>query len=335
MIGLTSPRLASIEFDRVSNRKQIDMLIGSDHPVFHQVLREVNGRHQKDPVARQTPLGWVCFGPTSKSYSLVNTHAHMTRTYRTGQVNVNDTNNLLRKSWELDAIGIRDNSIRAMTKDETKAMETAQSTQVLKDGRYEIGIPWKEGEPEFKNNFEMALSSLCNLETSLLKKPEIASAYCEIIKDYVDKEYVRKVPMKDEEQWFLPHFAMVNNQKASTKVRIVFDTAAKLEGKSLNDAIHSGPKLQRELVDVLTRFRRAPVALTADISQMFLQVGLTEKDRRFHQFYGEDWTRPSNPRCTSSWDYCLETQHRPSALSMFYILMPKLIKSFILRQPTL
>ena len=36
--------------------------------------------------------------------------------------------------------------------------------------------------------------------------------------------------------------------------------------------------------DVLTRFRRAPVALTADISQMFLQVGLAEKDRRFHRF---------------------------------------------------
>lgn len=90
--------------------------------------------------------------------------------------------------------------------------------------------------------------------------------------------------MTDEEQWFLPHFAVVNNQKASTKVRIVFDAAANLEGKSLNDAIHSGPKLQWELVDVLTRFRRAPVALTADISQMFLQVGLSEKDRRFHRF---------------------------------------------------
>ena len=278
------PHLTSIAFDQVSNRKQVDMLIGSDHPIFHKVLRKVNGKHPKDPVARQTPLGWVCFGPTSKNSLSINTHAHMTRTYRTGQVNVDETNDLLRKFWELDAIGIRDNNIRAMTKDETKAMETAQSTQMLKDGRYEIGIPWKEGEPEFRNNFEMAFSRLSNLETSLLKKPEIASAYCEIIKDYVDKEYVRKVPMTDEEQWFLPHFAVVSNQKTSTKVRIVFDAAAKLEGKSLNDAIHSGPKLQRELVDVLTRFRRAPVALSADISQMFLQVGLAEKDRRFHRF---------------------------------------------------
>ena len=63
--------------------------------------------------------------------------------------------------------------------------------------------------------------------------------------------------MTDEEQW-LPNFSVVNNQKTSTKVRIVFD--------------------------VLTRFRRAPVALSTDISQMFLQVGLAEKDRRFHRF---------------------------------------------------
>ena len=101
--------------------------------------------------------------------------------------------------------------------------------------------------------------------------------------------------MTDEEQWFLPHFAVVNNQKASTKVRIVYDAAAKLEGKSLNDAIHSGPKLQRELVDVLTRFRRAPVALTADISQMFLQVGLAEKDRRFHRFLSRGLDETKQP----------------------------------------
>ena len=78
----------------------------------------------------------------------------------------------------------------------------------------------EKGELEFKINFEIALSRLRKLETSLLKKPEIPSAYCEIIKDYVDKEYVRKVPMTDEEQWFLPHFAVINNQKASTKVEL-------------------------------------------------------------------------------------------------------------------
>jgi hypothetical protein len=101
--------------------------------------------------------------------------------------------------------------------------------------------------------------------------------------------------MTEEEQWLLPHFAVVNNAKSSTKVRIVFDAAAKLEGKNLNDAIYSGPKLQRELVDVLTRFRRAPVALSADISQMFLQVGLAEKDRPYHRFLWRELDKANEP----------------------------------------
>ena len=46
--------------------------------------------------------------------------------------------------------------------------------------------------------------------------------------------------------------------------------------------MHSGPKLQKDLVDVLIRFRCHPVALVDDISEMFLQVGLAEEDRPYH-----------------------------------------------------
>ena len=53
-----------------------------------------------------------------------------------------------------------------------------------------------------------------------------------------------------------------------------YDVAAKHNGKCLDDAVLPGPKLQTELIDIIYRFRRGPVALSADISQMFLQVGL-------------------------------------------------------------
>ena len=46
--------------------------------------------------------------------------------------------------------------------------------------------------------------------------------------------------------------------------------------------IHSGPKLQKDLVDVLIRFRHHPVALVGDISEMFLQVGLAEEERPYN-----------------------------------------------------
>ena len=46
-----------------------------------------------------------------------------------------------------------------------------------------------------------------------------------------------------------------------TKVGIVFDCSAKTDGVSLNDVICAGPKLQKDLFDMLIRFRMNPVAL--------------------------------------------------------------------------
>ena len=92
------------------------------------------------------------------------------------------------------------------------------------------------------------------MEKHLLRKPDVAEAYFKSISQYIEKEYIRKVS-PDEKQprrkWFLPHFSIVKPQKATTKVRIVFDESAKCDGVRLNDAIHQGPKLKRELSDVL------------------------------------------------------------------------------------
>ena len=55
---------------------------------------------------------------------------------------------------------------------------------------------------------------------------------------------------------------------------MVMDAAANYNGMSLNDTIHQGPKLQNNLFDVLLRFRRNKIALTCDISEMFLQIEL-------------------------------------------------------------
>ena len=102
------------------------------------------------------------------------------------------------------------------------------------------------------------------------------------------KGYNRKVKEEEvqeggDDQWYLPHFPVVQQDKATTKVRVVYDAAAKY-GKSLNDEMHAGPKLQNDLVRVLIRFCKEPVALVADIAEMFLQVEVAEKDRKYLRF---------------------------------------------------
>ena len=293
------PHLQPIPFDIVSRRKQIDVLIGSDHPIFHQVSKEIIGSQSSDPIACLTNLGWVCFGPALvEEVEKPNSRSHATRTYRSSS-SVAETellNETLRKFWDIESIGIRDTNDTVLTLNDKAVIDRAKETLVFKEGRYELGIPWKKGEPNFEDNYEMVFARLQRQEKSLLKRgAEISKAYDQIINDYVNKGYVRKIQKAKENQWFLPHFPVVRQDKTTTKVRIVFDAAAKHDGKSLNDAIFSGPKLQRELTDVLTRFRRAPVALSADISEMFLQVSMRETDKPFHRFLWRSFDSSRDP----------------------------------------
>ena len=218
-----------------------------------------------------------------------NSRSHFTRTYRTCHVDQQPPpDDILRKFWELEALGIKETSEKqAMTADERVATATVAGSLKFENGLYEVGIPWKDGEPKLTSNYEAALLRLQSQEKSLRKRdPSILEAYSKVFKDYEKKGYIQKVSKSDvEQQRFLPHFQVIKPSKDTTKVRVVFDAAMKHDGKSLNDSIRSGPKLQREIVDVLTRFRRAPVAFSADISEMFLQVGLQDKDRPFHRFF--------------------------------------------------
>ena len=69
-------------------------------------------------------------------------------------------------------------------------------------------------------------------------------------------------------RWYLPHFGVYHLQKPD-KIRVVFDSAAETGGVSFNKMLLSGPDLTNSLLGVLIRFCQNPVALIADIEQMF------------------------------------------------------------------
>ena len=75
-------------------------------------------------------------------------------------------------------------------------------------------------------------------------------------------------------------------------MRIVYDSAARYGGVSLNDTMLPGPKLQQDVFHVLLRFRSNPVALVADLTEMFSQVTMAKQDRRYHCFLWRDLSRP-------------------------------------------
>ena len=111
--------------------------------------------------------------------------------------------------------------------------------------------------------------------------------YNQIIVSYLDKGYIHKIKETDKEPpivWYLPHFPVCRPERMTTKMRIVFDTSAKFQGTSLNEELYAGPKLQNILFDVLLRFRRFPVAVACDVSEMYLQIRIPIEDRSKFRF---------------------------------------------------
>lgn len=67
--------------------------------------------------------------------------------------------------------------------------------------------------------------------------------------------------------YYIPHHAVTR------KFRVVFDASAKTtNGLSLNDIQHVGPRLQKELFDIVLNFRIGQFALSADICKMLRQI---------------------------------------------------------------
>ena len=133
----------------------------------------------------------------------------------------------------------------------------------------------------------MALKRLKNTEKRLSKDPDLSEAYSSVIQKYIKMKYIRTVPKEETKPphvWYLPHFPVLRPNRSTTKTKIVFDASAKCEEKSLNEMMSLGPKLQRDLNNVLLRFRRNPVAIVCDISEMYLRVEISPKDRYYHGF---------------------------------------------------
>ena len=120
---------------------------------------------------------------------------------------------------------------------------------------------------------------LGHLKRKLSRDPLLKSKYREVIQRYEDEGAARRVGrVEEEDRWYLPHHAVCSATK--TAPRVVFDCAAKFEGRSLNDFLYKGPENTSALVEVLLRFRINPIAVTADIKSMFHQVRVSDEDTK-------------------------------------------------------
>ena len=143
------------------------------------------------------------------------------------------------------------------------------------DKHYILPLPWRPNVILPCDNRDVAERRLASLKKRFLNDKALHQKYTNVMELYLKKGHARKIPLHEVNtnatKWYLPHHPVLNPQKPS-KLRVVFDCAAKSKGVSLNDALMQGPDLVNSLIGVLIRFRKEQVAITADIESMFHQV---------------------------------------------------------------
>lgn len=107
---------------------------------------------------------------------------------------------------------------RAMSLEDKRALNIMESTAVLKEGHYEIAMPWRHSPLCLPNNRVLAEHCLKLLQRRLAKDPVLFQKYSTFIDNLLDRAYARKVPdnrlcRSGEATWFLPHHPVFHPKK--------------------------------------------------------------------------------------------------------------------------
>ena len=252
---------------------EIELLIGNDAP---NVLEPKEIRESKDggPYAVRTLFGWTINGPLGRMSSSSSTTNRIQSSA--------DLSTQFEKFCEMEFNDSQFTVEKTLSQEDKTALHTMEQSVRLRDGHYEVALPWKVFPPNLPNNKTQAEQRLLSLKKRLVRNPELHQKYSAFMEDLVEKGYARRVP-EDQEikpSWYLPHYPVIHPHKPS-KVRVVFDCAVRFQGASLNERILQGPDLTNTLIGVLSRFRQESTAVMPDVEQMFYQQLVPVKDCNF------------------------------------------------------
>jgi len=261
---------------------EIDILIGLDF--YWTLISPIDAFQRNSVVAMKSVFGYVLCGKLHES-----THSSM---YSAPQLlcisSVSDSD--LSKFWDLETVGIKSKELVESYSD-TRVLREFESTVQFVNDRYEVALPWKDDSAKEKllNNESIVSKRLSKLMVKLDQDKELKEEYQKVFDGYEADHIIEEVPSEEisgvNPVYYMPHRPVVKLTSTSTKIRPVFDASAFCyNGVSLNDCLLSGPSLNPDLVEVLIRFRRWPVAITADIRKAFLQIGVQRNDRDVHRF---------------------------------------------------
>ena len=253
-------------------------------PEFHLHLEYRHG-NLGEPIGIKTKLRWVLFGGKDRhKHAIIN---------KLSASPPETLTNLVEKFWEVESYSTESPlHPKLLSKDEKRALEILEQTTPKKQGKYEVGILWKDNDLSLPNNRALAIARMINMERKFKRDPKFQEMYTATINNYIKQGHAIKVTSEKSERpssiiSCLPHHGVSNINKLG-RIRVVFDAGAKFENECLNDNILKGPDLLNDLLSVLLRLREVRYGVMSDIQQMFHQDLINHDDQHVLRFLWRD-----------------------------------------------
>ena len=157
----------------------------------------------------------------------------------------------------------------------------------LPDGQYQTDLMWT-GDHRPASNWEEAKKAFLSWERRLERDAKLKEAFHYAVQTWISKDFINKTTINVREtdpQYFLTCFMVLKDDQPIEKGRLVVNGARIFKGKCLNDYLEVGPNLMNDLSDILLLLRREKFVVCCDMQNMFLNIRVTPRDRRYLRLF--------------------------------------------------
>uniref|UniRef100_A0A8D8LZD7 Integrase catalytic domain-containing protein n=2 Tax=Cacopsylla melanoneura TaxID=428564 RepID=A0A8D8LZD7_9HEMI len=247
----------------------IDLLIGAEH--YSTLLDQTQPMIPGSPSAIPSVFGWILLGRASCALPDQNHHQSffVTEDLLSSQI---------QRFWEIEEIP----HTKPLNPEEVACERHFVETYTRdKCGKYVLRLPFKGlGSPNLGSNRAVAHKRLQSLDVKLNRNIPMKNLYCENLQSYVTQGHMSVAT--EPAEYLLVHHGVFKASSSTTKLRVVFDpNVASDNGNNLAKSLMVGPKLQKDIGDLLIGFRLHPVAITCDIQAMYRSIGIAKDDCKY------------------------------------------------------